>query len=65
MSTPSTGLAIVLAENIYENLELHYPRLRFEEAGDVVKIVGPEKGTTYFSKEGYPPITQTPICQPY
>ena len=48
------GLAIVLAENIYENLELHYPRLRLIEAGYDVKVVGPEKGASYASKEGYP-----------
>ena len=50
------GLAVVLAENIYENLELHYPRLRLEEAGFEVKVAGPEKGATYTSKEGYPVI---------
>ena len=50
----SKGLAIVLAENIYENLELHYPRLRLEEAGFDVQVVGPKKGAVYTSKEGYP-----------
>ena len=49
-------LAVVLAENIYENLELHYPRLRLIEAGYEVKTVGPEKGKTYTSKEGYPAV---------
>jgi len=52
----SKGLAIVLAENIYENLELHYPRLRLEEAGYEVNVVGPSKGATYGSKEGYPAV---------
>lgn len=52
----SKGLAVVLAENVYENLELHYPRLRLEEAGFDVKVVGPEKGATYGSKEGYPAV---------
>ena len=50
------ALAVVLAENIYENLELHYPRLRLIEAGFDVKVVGPEKGATYTSKEGYPVV---------
>ena len=50
------GLAVVLAENIYENLELHYPRLRLIEAGYDVKVVGPQKGATYGSKEGYPAV---------
>lgn len=52
----SKGLAVVLAENVYENLELHYPRLRLIEAGYDVKVVGPEKGATYTSKEGYPAV---------
>jgi protease I len=50
------SLAIVLAENIYENLELHYPRLRLIEAGFEVKVAGPKKGETYTSKEGYPVV---------
>ncbi|GMU91393.1 MAG: glutamine amidotransferase [Candidatus Hydrogenedentota bacterium] len=54
---PANGLAIVLAENSYENLELHYPRLRLIEAGYEVRIVGPKKGETYGSKEGYPAVT--------
>jgi protease I len=56
MSNGTKGLAIVLAENIYENLELHYPRLRLEEAGYEVKVAGPTKGATYGSKEGYPAV---------
>ena len=54
MSTSKHGLAIVLAENIYENLELHYPRLRLIEAGYDVRVVAPKKGESYASKEGYP-----------
>ncbi|HYG76364.1 MAG TPA: type 1 glutamine amidotransferase domain-containing protein [Planctomycetota bacterium] len=53
----SEGLAVVLAENIYENLELHYPRLRLQEAGFDVKVAAPEKGATYTSKEGYPVVS--------
>jgi len=48
------GLAVVLAENNYEVLELHYPRLRLVEAGFEVLTAGPEKGASYPSKEGYP-----------
>lgn len=53
----SKGLAVVLAENVYENLELHYPRLRLIEAGYDVKVVAPKKGETYGSKEGYPAVS--------
>lgn len=44
----------VLAEEIYEDLELWYPVLRLREAGAEVKIVGPKAGETYKSKHGYP-----------
>lgn len=48
------GLAVILAENIYEDLELHYPRLRLVEAGFDVKVAGPKAGESYASKHGYP-----------
>ena len=50
----SKGLAVVLAENVYECLELQYPRLRLIEAGFDVKIIAPEKHAVYESKDGYP-----------
>ena len=49
-----TGKRIaILAENLYEDLELWYPALRFREAGAEVVIVG-ASATTYTSKHGYP-----------
>lgn len=45
-------LAVVLVEENYEDLELHYPRLRLIEAGFKVLTVGPKKGT-FKSKFGY------------
>lgn len=54
-------LAVILVEDYYECLEVHYPRLRLKEAGYEVMIVGPQKGHTYKSKEGYWAIsTHTP-----
>jgi protease I len=46
-------LAVVFAEDGYECLELHYPRLRLVEAGYKVEVIGPNPGQTYKSKEGY------------
>jgi len=46
--------AAVLAEKIYEDMELWYPVYRLREAGCRVTIVGPEAGQTYQSKVGYP-----------
>jgi protease I len=43
----------ILAENLYEDLELWYPALRFREAGADVTIIGPAQ-ETYTSKHGYP-----------
>jgi len=45
----------VLVENLYQELEVWYPVLRFREAGAAVKIVGPKKGE-YASKLGYPAV---------
>jgi len=47
------GLAVVLVDDTYEELELHYPRLRLKEAGFDVQIVGQKKGNNYTSKHGY------------
>lgn len=44
----------ILVEKLYEDLELHYPRLRLIEEGAEVHVVGPKAGETYASKHGYP-----------
>ncbi|MGH2450583.1 MAG: type 1 glutamine amidotransferase domain-containing protein [Candidatus Limnocylindria bacterium] len=44
----------ILVENLYQELELHYPLLRLREAGATVTLVGPAGGQTYQSKHGYP-----------
>lgn len=43
----------ILAEDLYEDLELWYPYYRLLEAGAAVTIVGPQ-ARTYESKHGYP-----------
>lgn len=40
--------------DIYEDLELWYPRLRLQEAGAKVTVAGPEEGAVYKGKHGYP-----------
>lgn len=50
----------LLAENLYEDLELWYPYYRLKEAGYEVRIVGPEK-KTYYSKHQYPAETDLSI----
>lgn len=43
----------VLAEDLYEDLELQYPLIRLREAGATTLVVGPEK-KQYVGKHGYP-----------
>ena len=44
----------VLAEDLYQDLELWYPTIRLQEAGADVQIVGMPGVDTYESKHGYP-----------
>jgi protease I len=44
----------VLAEDLYEDLELWYPLLRLQEEGAEVVVVGPGGATEHHGKYGYP-----------
>lgn len=44
----------ILAENLYEDLELWYPLLRLREAGAEVFVVGAGSSDVYTSARGYP-----------
>jgi len=44
---------LTFVEDIYEDLELWYPRLRLEEAGYAMRVAAPEI-KTYKGKHGYP-----------
>lgn len=43
-----------VVDDIYEDLELWYPRLRLEEEGWKVVVAGPAAGKTFSGKHGYP-----------
>lgn len=45
---------LALVGDIYEDLELWYPKLRLEEEGWHVTIAGPAADTVYAGKHGYP-----------
>jgi protease I len=45
---------LIFVHNFYEELELHYPRIRLIEEGYKVHVAGPESDTTYEGKNGYP-----------
>jgi protease I len=53
MYSPLEGKRIaVLAENMYEDMELWYPLIRLREAGAEVSVVAPTAGALYKSKHG-------------
>jgi len=51
----ATGKKILtFVEDLYEDLELWYPKLRLEEEGMIVTIAGPQIDRIYHGKNGYP-----------
>lgn len=44
----------LFVDEIYEDLELWYPKIRLEEAGFHVDVAGPVAGNIYKGKHGYP-----------
>ena len=48
--------------DIYEDLELWYPKLRLCEAGAEVVVAGPEAGKAYAGKHGYPCVSDSAIA---
>jgi protease I len=53
MTLLSNKRILILVENLYEDLELWYPKLRLLEEGATVQVAGPEK-KEYRGKNGYP-----------
>lgn len=45
---------LLLVDDLYEDLELWYPKIRLEEAGFQVVVAGPEAKKVYQGKHGYP-----------
>ena len=54
MNQKMSAKVLIFVGEIYEDLELWYPKLRLEEAGATVVLAGPKAGTTYAGKHGYP-----------
>lgn len=54
-SLPLAGQRVLMfVDDIYEDLELWYPKLRLIEAGAEVVVAGPEAQQTYKGKHSYP-----------
>ena len=51
-----------LVDDIYEDLELWYPKIRLEEEGWTVTVASPEANRTYKGKHGYPCPAGTDIA---
>jgi len=54
MSELSGKKILMFVENVYEDLELWYPKIRLTEAGAEVIVAGPDKNNVYDGKHGYP-----------
>ncbi len=50
----------ILAENLYQEMELWVPYYRLKEDGGIVTIVGTGTAKTYTSKQGYPVNVDVP-----
>lgn len=55
--------AAILAENLYQELELWYPLLRLREAGAEVQVIGTGSAKTYASKHGYEVSVDAPASE--
>lgn len=53
---------LLLVGDIYEDLELWYPKLRLEEGGAETVLAGPEAGKSYTGKNGYPCTSEAAIA---
>jgi protease I len=63
MDQPLAGKKILMfVGDVYEDLEVWYPKLRLIEAGAEVVAAGPEAGRTYSGKHGYPCVSDAAIA---
>ncbi len=61
---PLSGKRILcFVGDIYEDLELWYPKLRLQEAGAEVVLAGPEASQNYTGKNGYPCVSDSAISE--
>src|SRR5438132_559402 len=54
---------LTLVGDIYEDLELWYPKLRLIEAGAQVVVAGEKARTKYEGKNGYPCVSDAAIVE--
>jgi deglycase len=54
---------LMFVDDIYEDLELWYPKLRLIEAGAAVVVAGPKSGQKYAGKHGYPCVSDAALAE--
>jgi protease I len=54
---------LMFVDDIYEDLELWYPKLRLIEAGATVVVAGPQAKTKYSGKHSYPCVSDAAIAE--
>ena len=54
---------LFFVDDIYEDLELWYPKLRLIEAGAAVVVAGPKANQNYSGKHGYPCRSDAAIAE--
>lgn len=52
---------LMFVDDVYEDLELWYPKLRLIEAGAEIVVAGPKKGALYRGKHGYPCVADAAL----
>ena len=57
----SSQRVLMFVDDVYEDLELWYPKLRLIEAGVQVIVAGPEADKEYRGKHGYPCVSDAAI----
>jgi protease I len=62
MSNLSDQRFLMFVDDIYEDLELWYPKLRLVEAGAHVTVAGPKAEARYSGKHGYPCVSDAAIA---
>lgn len=60
--TISNRHILMFVDDIYEDLELWYPKFRLQEAGATVTLAGPRAGGKYSGKHGYPAVSDIAIA---
>ena len=59
--SPASIRVLMFVDDIYEDLELWYPKLRLIEAGIEVTVAGPKAEAKYHGKHGYPCLSDAAI----